>query len=411
MTDTTLAAQIEALALYKLVGEAIDYAWNRSNACTAQSLPPIDLADNERVFLGKAAVDAVLPAIVTALRQAEGRCTASPDHADILETIENAADDWQKNGYTSALAEVRDMANVGRSLMEALPKGYCYMNSPAEIVVDLQNERDEALALRQAEAAPGVVEALEPDAYGNEGDRSDCLSCGGRGIDYGETCVGCGGLGWVREALARQHGAREGMVMVPREPTEAMLDTMHATIRILVDPREKTADVQNDREVWSAMIAASPAPSPAPDERDDKTEILRTVRINFTDEQIAYLNAKISGRDKAKSKTPDLYAVERAIAAVLCDGLDGHRSSLEKAHDTLNSAIGWPGLSAAPDERDDEVRRLREALGNLHQAESLCRYVVLHGAMSHTDEQVWTGLREAGDAARAALSTDKGVGE
>lgn len=73
-------------------------------------------------------------------------CAAKPDHDDIMATIENAADDWQKQGYTSALAEVRDMANVGRSLMEALPKGYCYMDCPSEIVSDLQNQLDEALA-------------------------------------------------------------------------------------------------------------------------------------------------------------------------------------------------------------------------------------------------------------------------
>ncbi|MBB3876134.1 hypothetical protein GGR47_002380 [Sphingomonas aquatilis] len=67
-------------------------------------------------------------------------CGAAPDHADIMETIENAADDWQTKGYTSALAEVRDMANVGRALMEALPEGYHYMNYPSEIVSDLQNQ-------------------------------------------------------------------------------------------------------------------------------------------------------------------------------------------------------------------------------------------------------------------------------
>ncbi len=92
-----------------------------------------------------------------------GTCAASPDHADIMETIENAADDWQKHGYTSALAEVRDMANVGRALMEALPKGYSYMNCPSEIVSDLQNERDEALATvgTFADGVDGRVERYE----------------------------------------------------------------------------------------------------------------------------------------------------------------------------------------------------------------------------------------------------------
>jgi hypothetical protein len=90
-------------------------------------------------------------------------CTASPDHADILETIENAADDWQRQGYTSALAEVRDMANVGRALMEVLPKGYNYMNCPSEIVTDLMNERDEALA---ADASPNSGETGHRNIHG-----------------------------------------------------------------------------------------------------------------------------------------------------------------------------------------------------------------------------------------------------
>jgi hypothetical protein len=50
----------------------------------------------------------------------------------------------------------------------------------------------------------------------------------------------------------------EGFVLVPREPTEAMLDVLHENIRILVDPVERTTDIQNDREVWTAMLSAAP---------------------------------------------------------------------------------------------------------------------------------------------------------
>ena len=81
-------------------------------------------------------------------RPADAKCTASPDRADILETIQNASDDWQAMGYPTALAEVRDMANVGRALLKALPEGYHYNNCPSEIVSDLQNERDERPARR-----------------------------------------------------------------------------------------------------------------------------------------------------------------------------------------------------------------------------------------------------------------------
>lgn len=38
----------------------------------------------------------------------------------------------------------------------------------------------------------------EPDAYGRTGEQSDCGVCGATGVEYGETCVTCGGFGWVR---------------------------------------------------------------------------------------------------------------------------------------------------------------------------------------------------------------------
>ena len=37
-----------------------------------------------------------------------------------------------------------------------------------------------------------------PDAYMRTGEQSDCDCCGGRGLEYDETCVTCGGFGWVR---------------------------------------------------------------------------------------------------------------------------------------------------------------------------------------------------------------------
>jgi len=61
-------------------------------------------------------MQSVLDAMEAALDSCTGdaKCAALPDRADILETIENAACDWQAKGYPTALAEVRDMANLGR---------------------------------------------------------------------------------------------------------------------------------------------------------------------------------------------------------------------------------------------------------------------------------------------------------
>lgn len=39
----------------------------------------------------------------------------------------------------------------------------------------------------------------DPDAYGRTGEKSECCVCHGSGFEYDETCVQCGGFGWVRE--------------------------------------------------------------------------------------------------------------------------------------------------------------------------------------------------------------------
>ena len=121
-------------------------------------------------------------------------CAASPDHADILATIENAADDWQRKGYKSALAEVRDMANVGRALMEALPEGYSYNDCPSEIVTDLMNQRDDALAGQSPSPAivkeAGEVEPMTPSAEAQLHDFRREHHRAGREVDRRDRRVG-----------------------------------------------------------------------------------------------------------------------------------------------------------------------------------------------------------------------------
>jgi len=48
-------------------------------------------------------------------------------------------------------------------------------------------------------------EEEEPDAYGRTGERYDCMTCGGSGREYDETCLGCGGLGWCREKKLNEY--------------------------------------------------------------------------------------------------------------------------------------------------------------------------------------------------------------
>jgi hypothetical protein len=46
----------------------------------------------------------------------------------------------------------------------------------------------------------GVAEGTEPDAYGRTGEKHECGSCDGTGIDtYDDECPECGGKGWVKD--------------------------------------------------------------------------------------------------------------------------------------------------------------------------------------------------------------------
>lgn len=50
---------------------------------------------------------------------------------------------WGDPPFPKFPAETVDsMAEIGESFMDAMPKDYSWCQSPAEIIVDLQNERD-----------------------------------------------------------------------------------------------------------------------------------------------------------------------------------------------------------------------------------------------------------------------------
>ena len=45
-----------------------------------------------------------------------------------------------------------------------------------------------------------MAEGSESDAYGNTGEKHECGSCDGTGIDaHDDECPECGGKGWVRD--------------------------------------------------------------------------------------------------------------------------------------------------------------------------------------------------------------------
>ena len=59
-----------------------------------------------------------------------------------------------------------------------------------------------AVSMKKAGKKPkqGVAEGSESDAYGNTGEKHECGSCDGTGIDtHDDECPECGGKGWVRD--------------------------------------------------------------------------------------------------------------------------------------------------------------------------------------------------------------------
>lgn len=254
----TIAAQIEALA-------SVDVAYNG---------PLVALIRTN------------LPAIVTALRQAEA--------ANPVEAIARAVF-WHHYGLSWENAEQVSRAEVCEMVAKMLAAGtsptQADKRTAAEIVaqdrgdwqtISLQAEIDKGIGVEQwiaqnkppqAEAAPGVVEALREalrpfvkhwqpwmddtdandDGQYNWPDTNE-MSCFAR-VTYGD-------LRRAREALARQHGAREpwqAIESAPRDGTPfiATLKVRHINGQSWQETHviwcdDETGDVSNDCENgWS----------------------------------------------------------------------------------------------------------------------------------------------------------------
>ena len=71
----------------------------------------------------------------------------------------------------------------------------------------------------------GVAEGSESDAYGNTGEKHECGSCDGTGIDtYDDVCPECGGKGWVRdkESSKKKGVAEDWQKANKRDRTDGM---------------------------------------------------------------------------------------------------------------------------------------------------------------------------------------------
>lgn len=151
-TPTLRGEEVERLV--EVAIKADPHRANRDYHCN-----PIYEDEREKV---RPMVRAIAAALSQPLAVDTGQSEISRGHAMQFQALlDDVPTTWRAHGYKSEAEEIADMANVGRALMEALPEGYSYMNCPSEIVSDLQNERDEALA---ATPAPSV----SPDPAGDE---------------------------------------------------------------------------------------------------------------------------------------------------------------------------------------------------------------------------------------------------
>lgn len=142
----------------------------------ARALAPILMA---YPAWGSYGIDALSATDVSAMMRIAGRsiewhrlsspAIPSADLADVIRTIDAAPPSWHGRGYPTALSEVRDMASVGRELIETITEatkpgaqlaGWAPADSPAEIVSDLLNDLHEARSSPVLTSLTTLIETL-----------------------------------------------------------------------------------------------------------------------------------------------------------------------------------------------------------------------------------------------------------
>jgi len=113
-------------------------------------------------------------------------------------------------------AELEEEFDLIESIIEHLAQ---HNGVDAEVIwEDLETLTEDELYAFAVTSEPimesqGMSEGSEPDAYGRTGEKHECGSCDGTGIDtHDDECSECGGKGWVRdkESLKKQ-GVAEGI--------------------------------------------------------------------------------------------------------------------------------------------------------------------------------------------------------
>ena len=103
-----------------------------------------------------------------------------------------------------------------------------------------------AISMKKAGKKPkqGMAEGSESDAYGNTGEKHECGSCDGTGIDtHDDECPECGGKGWVRD---KESSKKKG-VAEDTELTEEF-DLIESIVEMIAEHNGVDAEV-----VWADL--------------------------------------------------------------------------------------------------------------------------------------------------------------
>ena len=125
-------------------------------------------------------------------------------------------------------AELEEEFDLIESIIERLAQ---HNGVDAEVIwEDLETLTEDELYAFAVTSEPimesqGVAEGSESDAYGNTGEKHECGSCDGTGIDtYDDVCPECGGKGWVRdkESSKKKGVAEDWQKANKRDRTDGM---------------------------------------------------------------------------------------------------------------------------------------------------------------------------------------------
>ena len=166
-------------------------------------------------------------------------------------------------------------------------------------------------------------QSTEPDAYGNTGEKHECGSCDGTGIDqHDEVCPVCGGKGWVRD----KQGVTEGTVY----PNAEVIKSKNG---------KPVGEIYQDGNTWGAFHYKADYGADGMASRDDAIEELKFIHNEHRQQGVAEGSLNESDKftswydwkDQAKSSGYTIAKKDDKIVALNKQGqVVGHWSDVGK---------------------------------------------------------------------------------